>query len=175
MDGLVALSAEFSDGSLPLDELDRPLCMGTGSVIGYAREGELNVATDLYGVMLDTWVRATDKDGRLPQAYAMLAQRLAEADRLDEAIARCEQAWEMGFADQNVANRHSLILERQKRNAEAIEVAERGLALPDLDFIPSRWRSESCAAASASGSNAPISGGSRTLRSAPSNRRWGTH
>jgi hypothetical protein len=92
------------------------------------------VALDLYRAMIDQWVTIPDEWGRVPKACAVLAQELAQADRVDEAIELCEQAWQSEFADQNVANRHSRILERQKLNAEAVLVAERGLRRPDSDY-----------------------------------------
>lgn len=131
---LVALSNELSDDSLPLENYARPLWMGTESVIGFARDDEPNVALDLYRSMLDQWMTTPDEWFRLPRACAVLAQQLAQADRGAEAITLCEQAWQFGFADQNLANRHSLILERLKLNAEAVEVAERGLTCPDSEY-----------------------------------------
>lgn len=131
---LIALSEELSVESLPLENYARPLWMGTESVIGFAKDNELNVALDLYRAMIDRWVTIPDESGRIPRACAALAQELAQADRVDEAIELCEQAWQSEFADQNVANRHSLILERQKFNTEAVQVAERGLRLPNSDF-----------------------------------------
>lgn len=131
---LIALSGKLSVESLPLENYARPLWLGTESVIGFARDNEPNVALDLYRAMIEQWVRTADESGRVPKACAVLAQELAQVDRVDEAIELCEQAWRSEFADQNVANRHSLILERQKLDAESAVVAERGLSLADSDY-----------------------------------------
>lgn len=131
---LLQLDAELSDAPLPLTNDGRPLWLGTESVCNFARADETNVALDLYRSLLARWVATADDFGRVPLACAVLAQELAQAGRVGEAIELCEQAWDMGFADQNVANRHSLILEREKLNPEAVAVAERGLTLAASPF-----------------------------------------
>ena len=57
------------------------------------------------------------------------AQALAETDRTTEALAVCEAAWSSGWFSRDLANRHSLLLERRKEWVAALEVCDRGLAL----------------------------------------------
>jgi len=57
------------------------------------------------------------------------AQALAEAKQPGAAIEACEGAWTAGWASVVLANRHSLLLERAGRYAEAIAICDRGLAI----------------------------------------------
>jgi DNA polymerase III epsilon subunit-like protein/tetratricopeptide (TPR) repeat protein len=67
------------------------------------------------------------------------AQALAENDRSTEAIEIAEQAWTNGWASVQLANRHSLLLERQRDFAEAVAICDRGLQLePSNEQIAKR-------------------------------------
>lgn len=97
------------------------------------RRGELVMAA----AVLDAVVAVMSPDDQRTPICAAL-ERLANAHAVqgtsDEAIAWCERAWAGGWADQRVANRHSLILERAHRWADAAEVASRGCALPSSEY-----------------------------------------
>jgi DNA polymerase III epsilon subunit-like protein len=55
------------------------------------------------------------------------AQALEADHHPDEAVAVCEQAWDRGWANEALANRHSLILERMKRYGDAVAICDRWL------------------------------------------------
>jgi len=57
------------------------------------------------------------------------AQALAEENRVAEALGVCDAAWSSGWASRNLANRHGLMLERQRDWPAVLEVCDRGLAL----------------------------------------------
>lgn len=68
------------------------------------------------------------------------AHALADAGKLEEALAVCEQASASGWSSRQLVNRHSLLLERAKRWSEAVDLCERGLQLFADDEQISRRR-----------------------------------
>jgi DNA polymerase III epsilon subunit-like protein/tetratricopeptide (TPR) repeat protein len=67
------------------------------------------------------------------------AHALADAGKLEEALAVCQQASASGWSSRQLVNRHSLLLERAKRWSEAVDLCERGLQLfPDDEQISRR-------------------------------------
>lgn len=114
-----------SHRSLRVGSLVADLASGAINRAGYA--GELTVMASLWEQLEHRWpVDATAARARAGERVAAAYERAA---RIDDALATCEQAWAQGWADAAVANRHSLILERAKRNRDAVAVARRGLDL----------------------------------------------
>jgi DNA polymerase III epsilon subunit-like protein/tetratricopeptide (TPR) repeat protein len=68
------------------------------------------------------------------------AHALADAGKLQEALAVCEKASASGWSSRQLVNRHSLLLERAKRWGEAVDLCERGLQLFADDEQISRRR-----------------------------------
>jgi len=61
------------------------------------------------------------------------AQALADDATTAEALAICERSWSSGWGSRTLANRHSLLLERQREWRAALEVCDRGLRLAPGD------------------------------------------
>jgi len=67
------------------------------------------------------------------------AQALADDATAPEALAVCERSWSSGWVSRSLANRYSLLLERQGDWRTALEVCDRGLRLaPGDDQISHR-------------------------------------
>lgn len=77
---------------------------------------------------LDAFYERTNQP--LPGAgvYAEWAQALDEEGRRLEAIELCERVWGRGWVNDDLVDRHSLLLERDERFADAAEVLGRWLA-----------------------------------------------
>jgi DNA polymerase III epsilon subunit-like protein len=61
------------------------------------------------------------------------AQALADDATTAEALAVCERSWSSGWDSRTLANRHSLLLERQRDWRTALEVCDRGLRIAPGD------------------------------------------
>jgi len=130
---LVGLHDRLLAAQIATSSYADPGRLAADAVRRFAADGEVNVAEEFYGASFDSWIARN----RLEDAAASgerLADVLAKAGRVGDAVKACELLWDSGAADQAVANRHSLILEREKRFGDALAVAERGLTLADSSY-----------------------------------------
>lgn len=120
---LVRMSPSRSafDPSYGVTKLISQLAQGDSAVGGAACSELAEVFAEIgsprtSGDICETWARA-----------------LAERGDVADALRACDDAWIAGWGSRNLANRHSLILERAKRWPEAAAVCERGLVLAPGD------------------------------------------
>jgi len=82
---------------------------------------------------LSQLLAAASAMGDAADVCAEWAQALAESSRSEEALAVCEQARQSGWTSRDLANRHSLLLERAKDWAGAVVACDHGLGLAPGD------------------------------------------
>lgn len=128
VEDLINLYNAASAPHLRYGQFSEPGRLAAQSIRSYVYANELPVAERLYTALTPNW---PDNCGyELSLAIERWAFVLAGDGRTDEALAICENAWARGWTSEELANRHSLILERLKRYEEALDIAERGLTLP---------------------------------------------
>jgi DNA polymerase III epsilon subunit-like protein len=127
--GLAQLFDRLTDSRARYPAHARPAMLAAQSITAAAKGGETIVASQLFDALLPALARhGSARD--LGEACYSIATALEAAGQQDAAVEICELAWASGWATQELANRHSLILERAKRFADAAIVAEKGLPLP---------------------------------------------
>jgi DNA polymerase III epsilon subunit-like protein/tetratricopeptide (TPR) repeat protein len=128
VDAIDALHQQLQPVKDRLEPYQQPSALAAASVGQYVQSGEIVVAANLYRALM---AHGEYDCSGLANACERLADAYAKAGRTDEAISICDQAWQERFADQQLANRHSLILERAGDYSHAADVARRGLQLAD--------------------------------------------
>ncbi len=144
---LVELVAEVSERQRRFGFVGIPRCTAA-SLTAASEAGELSVAAQLHDRLVPRFA-PLDNGGHVSRAVERFATALAKAGHLAEALRVCEQAWDKGYADAWIANRHSLILERSKGDFDgAAQICRLALgppAMPGVDISISK-RLERCEA-----------------------------
>lgn len=114
--------------------------VGAGNLVHRMRaSGNIDPAIEA-AKELSAEIAAVKANLEVANICAEWAQALADSGRSPEAIEVCERALSSGWLSRDLANRHSLILERAKDWHRALEVCNMGLELAPGDEQLSKRR-----------------------------------
>lgn len=135
VDSIVRLAREF-----PADTWDWRSLRLSKFVREQRLSGNFDEANRIAILLVEFYERI---DARAPGADVLSewAQALDESGRRAEGLTVCEFGWRMAWTNESLANQHSLMLERDRRWEDAIDVCDRWLALkPKSEQIKKRRR-----------------------------------